>query len=1756
MAKKTKDRKNARAKSNDKLEALKDLPKCMVVLHNIAVDKDLVQRYQLRFSEKKKEELEHSSPCINTPKNSNWMLKDNVREDNTADETTRITRSCLKKFTEKKNEECTNLKLLNDVSYNRCPKVIQPGFVAQKQQLKRDTSIKSLSNKSYDQISSVSSNTYCSLTQEKIVPVNNKSRRNKKKSTKGKKDRSERKYVDKSVGTSLESVNFDSDGDTYLDAKTLTVTDYNSKMQEISNEAHPVEAPQKSNTECYSIKKHNNDTLYKAAIAGGAVCKVKLEHFPLNIGKNKSVKDVFPNTNNTEDVENKFSGTSEDVKTNFKSKNANLSDNVLTTYNNINGSQDQKEIYARTKSSDTSLTTDSTMQVTGVSEAFVSKPICSTAPETNGTTVLSEFLTTCNKKQCANKTNNNKKKLPKITGNHILPKGTVKIMKVNMSDKSLQNSFSKQVFLEQDRYNTNSNLKQVSCVDNDNTLGSTNILRKKEHYTSEINRSMDMLDMSESTSALNSINLRNENIDNKKLHGTKIDHKNDSLIELRNNNHNNVNANDTDSKTTYEDYTLNHQEQSNKLDDEHESNILQGDKKCNKNFDKSILNKNTSNLMDVDESFNVNGSLILVNKEKLIRQNRKRKAEDTIHMNLISKRRLNRTTWQQNNAACAKSLSQEFNEFSNSDTTVTLESNIVEENNSKEQKTEQDLRERLNKKRSKPSPKLSTSEDKLNNKNNVESKQIDLNNENDISASTSTMKNKKFCRRLFFDEEPVSSKTLDKEKDIQTDLVCSNHMDCPSSPKETQHINQIDKSIYEDTNIRKKYTTGGNKDKDDDDDDDDNDDDDDDDDDDDCISLFAESFDTNLSENAILSEQSKPRRSLYSNVPQVMSFLNEQNKPSKSLHSAVPRVTSTFLNEQNKPSKSLHSDVPRATSTFLSEQNEPSKSLHSDVPYIMTTSSFNKYIKQNATEFNKEYEKFEEDDTEEWNKTDETKREFNNQLRRTTDCVPEIKTVSKIPPLIQNIEMVKSQWVRKNIKNKIPSLVNGYCYTLLKRGICYNQGYCRYMHDLQELVNGIYSEDSGAILDTMKETLESGYSFLCRMIYSKSLQKLTIDQILTMYRMFHTGELLTLSTKNYITNNTITELLNRQMSLKTIVDRLVDYITPITNSNNLTNILRCIEKNIKPNEYWNTVRTLILKVSPDIIPQHIIQKILVECMLNEKFTDIQDVNDNLIRKVRLSTLDKNVIEHFKSLVAGKTANNSHPPAVVVQNFRESLSEPIASQSSHPPAVLVQNFGERLSETIASQSSHPPAVLVQNFGERLSETIASPDGNGSQIESPKRSSTFIDKSTNENEDHIAKVNGESYTLRLIDDLSEARSAYRDHKHLWKFYVDLERFKKGLLHQDYDYVINILKNYSEMQDETTLFVRSCCSILRTEVKRSEYHLANIIRRTVQMGTFNILGKILFEIGLDILTNLVDKEAWGLALWLIQSLHMYNLPYNAEYFLLTAEIYLANKEVIKAYDLLKYQNIICTSRDKWYVKSTISDERVRNKIMHILLDSFCNEFIEHAVFIFQFLLKDQYSQYYPIDLSCYVEKLIILSLSKKDTNLIIEMANLILKYTFALSTTTCRALIATLTHLDEGLARQIYNYAEGIGVYPTMKLWPVTYIIINNDLTEEEIYLIFLQLLKNLMINFGHAIEFAKPQSIKVYLILEIKYTEQLYCAELQNYYNNKAITNLRTLIRNVLKTRFDPPLVLMSSRKGRIYKLQSKSIINYLKTEHCN
>lgn len=140
----------------------------------------------------------------------------------------------------------------------------------------------------------------------------------------------------------------------------------------------------------------------------------------------------------------------------------------------------------------------------------------------------------------------------------------------------------------------------------------------------------------------------------------------------------------------------------------------------------------------------------------------------------------------------------------------------------------------------------------------------------------------------------------------------------------------------------------------------------------------------------------------------------------------------------------------RYESTFFNEQDKSNKSLHSDVPYLMTDSSFNKYMKQNATEFNKEYARYEENSLKISNKTDEIKKEVNNQSGQTVykDCVPEIKTASKVIREIKNTQVLKHQCLKNNnirtISNNIMKFIHGYCFSILKKGICYKQLHCRY----------------------------------------------------------------------------------------------------------------------------------------------------------------------------------------------------------------------------------------------------------------------------------------------------------------------------------------------------------------------------------------------------------------------------------------------------------------------------------------------------------------------------------------------------------------------------------------------------------------------------------------------------------------------------------------------------------------------------------------
>lgn len=58
--------------------------------------------------------------------------------------------------------------------------------------------------------------------------------------------------------------------------------------------------------------------------------------------------------------------------------------------------------------------------------------------------------------------------------------------------------------------------------------------------------------------------------------------------------------------------------------------------------------------------------------------------------------------------------------------------------------------------------------------------------------------------------------------------------------------------------------------------------------------------------------------------------------------------------------------------------------------------------------------------------------------------------------------------------------------------------------------------------------------------------------------------------------------------------------------------------------------------------------------------------------------------------------------------------------------------------------------------------------------------------------------------------------------------LNNLKEKLLHEDYDYVINMLNMYQETDDNQSLYSRCCFRIFCAEIKHSEYHISKIIKR----------------------------------------------------------------------------------------------------------------------------------------------------------------------------------------------------------------------------------------------------------------------------------------------------------------------------------------
>lgn len=188
------------------------------------------------------------------------------------------------------------------------------------------------------------------------------------------------------------------------------------------------------------------------------------------------------------------------------------------------------------------------------------------------------------------------------------------------------------------------------------------------------------------------------------------------------------------------------------------------------------------------------------------------------------------------------------------------------------------------------------------------------------------------------------------------------------------------------------------------------------------------------------------------------------------------------------------------------------------------------------------------------------------------------------------------------------------------------------------------------------------FYFFCQELYKTSLKILNIDKILEVYRMFYNVSKLS---KN-ITYDVIKELLSRQMSLKNIVDRIVEYINSsvITDAIRNYEIFKCIKQFMKPSEYWCIAKSMVLILAPNT---RIIEDILNDCTHHKKLSDVQDINNTLLRKLHFgisSRLDKCLMTRFENLLTEKAAKDNFT-LESVQDFGENTvgTDTIASPDS-------------------------------------------------------------------------------------------------------------------------------------------------------------------------------------------------------------------------------------------------------------------------------------------------------------------------------------------------------------------------------------------------------------------------------------------------------------------------------------------------------------
>ncbi|XP_053982924.1 MATH and LRR domain-containing protein PFE0570w-like isoform X2 [Hylaeus volcanicus] len=810
--------------------------------------------------------------------------------------------------------------------------------------------------------------------------------------------------------------------------------------------------------------------------------------------------------------------------------------------------------------------------------------------------------------------------------------------------------------------------------------------------------------------------------------------------------------------------------------------------------------------------------------------------------------------------------------------------------------------------------------------------------------------------------------------------------------------------------------------------------------DDDCISLFADptlidecntSF-TNLKQNSLCNSTHTEKKRIMSNVADNQKTTNKKKFPK-----IFWKETSEKTLENNKQNLESSQNVIQNKSLFphLPSTKELNPSVRSRKNDSSCKSS---HIKESYSMTKSVIDKFYEKTIDEFNTLydDNNMKNSQNTLNKNK-CSP----VAKPKKLTTKLTTDRQHDLFKNI-------FIGFCYQVILFGNCSRQR-CPFNHNHFSRVLTLYERGEYYFFQMINELISKGYHTFLFNIYEKLVNhSKDVIFILKVCKNLYERNML-----NCMMGSRTISMLLTKVPITTIIDHLTTIVSN-RDSQFINWILERIEAHIKSDTdtggYWNIVKPLLLKT--ENINSKIINSILYECITTGRH--IQDVHENIISKLD-KDIDPKINKDFLVRFNNKLSELKDP-----KDIRE-INE-VKNTAINQSVINIQSP--------ESSNEFDDASLINDTSTMITQKVW--DNNNNSVQNEKS----------------------SFVLHPIDNLPKPYSLHGRNKN-WKFYIDVYSLQEGLKHNNYKHVMKILNKIK--QKEKTFYTRACYRILKNEIHYSQYRLSKLNSNTVRIGATAICYEILFDVTTLILADLAEKEFWVLALRLLKDIHIMLQMHirlnelDATTILLFAEIYLANSQPLKVFTLLKESNIIFTCRNKWKVRSNEKDNCARAQIMALLLNTFSNTSSKYAFFLFEFLMSDQSSNYFPIDLTCAANKLISTFLRERDYKMIIHIVKLIYDYNLVLPEITYRAVIATLVHIDLTLAKQFYQTAVDLGIYPKLKFYPLTYLVIKSNWTSEEMYLTIFNLMKQLSLNIGHAIDHMKPNQLSVYLVFEACY-----------------------------------------------------------------